>query len=436
MKSYTPTHRLFILLGLLALLAVGCFVWDWFALIWLLGLLLTGVTIIAEMAMLVPAKLIMQSHRFSHQPTVQTPVTMSLTLAAKLSSKVQVAIEAVQSDLLYLQAVKPSIEINDGAIEAQWVVTPKERGNLEWPGTLISFSGPFQFITKWQRLEPLSFRVYPKLNSRLSTILNPAMLLEQMGVKTHRFKRADQLFESLRPYQVGDNYRHIDWKASARSTSLVTRQFEMENHHNILVCLDSSRLMGTLTEGITKLDWAIEATLHLAYLADYLKDRIGLVVFSNEIQQWVRPQKASVEAFLRTTYDVQCQLVESDFSQVCAQILATQKKRSLVIFLSDFIDAASMQAVLPSFAQLNRKHCSLFIGIEDPAYKKHLGNSADMHSSLALARRIVAQDSMNRREAILRKLRKMGLRAITTTPDMLVENAMNAYLEAKLQGAI
>ncbi|MFX8805324.1 DUF58 domain-containing protein, partial [Acinetobacter baumannii] len=59
-------------------------------------------------------------------------------------------------------------------------------------------------------------------------------------------KRADQVFESLRPYVLGDNYRHIDWKASARSSGLITRQFQVEQHHNILVCLDTSRLMGTV----------------------------------------------------------------------------------------------------------------------------------------------------------------------------------------------
>jgi uncharacterized protein (DUF58 family) len=141
--------------------------------------------------------------------------------------------------------------------------------------------------------------VYPKLNISLQTLLNPKILLEQLGVKTNRFKRADQSFESLRPYLMGDNYRHIDWKASARSSHLITRQFEMENHHNILVCLDSSRLMGTLTEGISKLDWAIEASLYLAYVADYLKDNIGLVVFSNSVDMMVKPKRAPVDTFLR-----------------------------------------------------------------------------------------------------------------------------------------
>lgn len=436
MKRYTPTSRLFALLGGLALLAIGCFVWDWFALIWLVLLLIVGIVVIGECLLLKTCCMQMQEHHFSHQPTVQTPVTFYLQLVGVVKPSVQFTIQAMESDLLYLQEIQAKVTVEDNVINVEWGVTPKERGNLEWAGTLISFKTPLQLVTKWQSLEPIQFRVYPKLNTTLQTLLNPALLLEHMGVKVQRYKRSDQLFESLRPYRTGDNYRHIDWKASARANSLVTRQFEMENHHNILVCLDSSRLMGTMTAGITKLDWAIEATLHLAYLADYLKDRIGLVLFSNQVNQWVKPQKTPVEAFLRSTYDVKSTIVESDFNQVCAQILATQKKRSLVIFLSDFIDPASMQAALPSFAQLNRKHCSLFIGIEDPAYKKLLGEQAEQDTMMDLSRRIVAQDSMNRREITLQKLRQMGLKAITTSPENLVERAMNAYLEIKLQGAI
>jgi len=85
---------------------------------------------------------------------------------------------------------------------------------------------------------------------------------------------------------------------------------------------------------------------------------------------------------------------------------------------------------------LNRKHCSLYVGIEDPAYKRHLSDKAPTATALDLTRRIVAQDSMNRREVVLQQLKKMGLKALTTTPDTLVQRTINAYLEIKLAGSI
>jgi uncharacterized protein (DUF58 family) len=394
MRSYTPTKRFFALQGLLALLAIGCLMWDWFALIWLILQLALSILLMIDWLAMRQCRMTLASHDFSHQPTVQNPFTLRMMFMAEIPPKVRFSIHAVQSNQLRLERPAARVEMREDEtlgtqISACWVVTPRERGNLEWPGTLVSFITPFSLLRGWQTFPAIAFRVYPKLNMSLQTLLAPKVLMEQLGIKTNRFKRADQAFESLRPYAVGDNYRHIDWKASARSNHLITRQFEMEHHHNILVCIDSSRLMGTMTEGISKLDWAIEASLHLAYLANYLKDNIGLMVFSNSVDLMVKPKKSPVDSFLAHLYDTRAKVVEADFNQVCMQILATQKKRSLVIFLSDFIDMSSMQAYMPSFGHLNRKHCSLFVGIEDPAYKRHLDDHiipTDAHGFALLLR--------------------------------------------------
>jgi uncharacterized protein (DUF58 family) len=433
---WTPSGRLFVILTLLGLAAIGCFLWDWLALLWIGSLLALTALLAWEWRLLHPCRLDPVEHRFNHQPTVQRPFRLTVALKAFVPGRVRFAVEAIESDLFRVARLQPEIAIADADLTAEWELAAKDRGHIEWPGAVIGYRSPLGLLVKWQTLPPVPVKVYPKLNHSLQTLLNPNMLLEQLGLKTSRFRRADQVFESLRPYQLGDNYRHIDWKASARSNSLITRVFQMEQHHNILVCLDSSRLMGTLTEGISKLDWAIEASLHLAYLADYLKDRIGLMVFSSGVDQWVKPHKQPVEAFLGSVYDVKSRIVEADLNAVCANILAQQRKRSLVIFLSDFIDASSLQPALPAFAHLNRKHCSLFIGIEDPAYRRHLGESARMETAMDLTRRTVAQDSLNRREAVLQELRRMGLKAITTAPEDLVRRTVNAYLEIKATGSI
>ncbi len=434
--SYTPTRRLFVLLSLLATAAVGCFVWDWIVLAWLvsMGLVLAGLGF--EWFCLRQCRLRQEQAQPVSQPTVQRPFRFVQVLSGTMPGVVKFHMQAVESDTYLLKDRHPQVETEESRITATWEATPKERGNHEWPGTLVYYRTPLGLLSRWQSLPPVPLKVYPRLNTDLHTLLDPKIMLEQLGVKTNKFRRADQVFESLRPYVLGDNYRHIDWKATARAGSLVSRQFDMEHHHNILVCLDSSRLMGTVTEGITKLDWTIEATLHLAYLAEHLHDRIGLAIFSNGIDRWIRPRTHAVETILNASYDVKSRIVEADMAQVCASVLATQKKRSLVIFLSDFIDASSMQPFLPSFGHLNRKHCSLFIGIEDPAYKRYLGANAQDGTAEDIARRLVAQDSMNRRQVVLSQLRQMGLRAITVTPQNLVQRAMAAYLEIKKSGAI
>ena len=436
-RSYTPSRRLFVALTALGLLSLGCFVWDWMALVWLGALVLLLVMLAFDWWSLKASKLVLEKSENSSQPTVQRAFFFTQKLLAYKPSHVKFNLQAIQSDVLYLKDVYPAVDLdNPEFLKATWEVTPKERGNQEWPGTLAFFRTPIGLLHFWQVLPAVPLKIYPRLNNSLQTLLDPKILLDQMGVKTSKFRRADQVFESLRPYVLGDNYRHIDWKATARTGGLVSRQFQMEHHHNILICLDSSRLMGTVTEGITKLDWAIEASLHLAYLAEHLHDKIGLAVFSKGIDRWVRPKNHAVESFLGSAFDVKSKIVEADLGQVCASVLATQKKRSLVIFLSDFLDPSSMQPYLSSFAHLNRKHCSLFIGIEDPAYKKLLDPKLEMNDADMITKRIVAQDSMDRRQVVLGQLRKLGLKAITVTPENLVQRAMQAYLEIKLSGAI
>lgn len=434
--SYTPTRTVFILLTLLAVLSVGCFVWDWAVLAWMAGIVGLALGLLYDWLQLRRARMTLEQSDPSSQPTVQRPFMFIQKFSASTPGTVKFTLSAVESDALYLADTAPEVTIDQEQVTARWSVTPKERGNHEWPGGIARYRTPLGLLNAWQTFPAVPLKIYPRLNSSLQTLLDPKILLDQMGVKTNKFRRADQVFESLRPYILGDNYRHIDWKATARSGSLVSRQFEMEHHHNILICLDSSRLMGTVTEGITKLDWAIEATLHLAYLAEHLHDRIGLAIFSNGVDRWIRPRSHAVESFLNASYDVKSRIVEADMAQICASVLATQKKRSLVIFLSDFIDASSMQPYLSSFGHLNRKHCSLFIGIEDPAYKRYLGPDAAAETASDIARKLVAQDSMNRRQVVLNQLRQMGLKAITVTPENLVQRAMSAYLEVKMSGAI
>src|SRR5690242_8222508 len=122
MKSYTPTRRLFVLLSLLALLAIGCFLWDWFALIWLMGLITVVLAVIAEAVMMASANARLQDHRLSHQPNVQTPVTLNLSIQASMHARVRLAVEAIQSDLLLLQSRTPDLEIAGDIIEARWQV--------------------------------------------------------------------------------------------------------------------------------------------------------------------------------------------------------------------------------------------------------------------------------------------------------------------------
>jgi|GEM_PF-2458697 len=435
-NSYTPTARLFILLSILLIEGIACLVWDWAVLLWMLSFIVAIIACIGDWISLQKSQFKQLKHMCHPHPTMKQPFTLRVWIEAE--SQYPIHVESVQSDQLKLDSVQGKLEPDtSGTVIAQWNITPTERGLLAWDGCIISLKSPLGLLCRWQTLESIQIKVYPKLNKNLQS-MTPKMLLQVLGMKQQRFRRADQVFESLRPYVSCDPLRHVDWKATARSNALITRQYDLEQHHNILICLDSSRLMGTLTEDASKLDCAIEAALHLAHLANSMNDRISLMVFSQSVEQWIKPQRNPVDAFLHGLYDVRCKIVEADFNQLCTQILTIQKKRSLVIFLSDFIDSSALQPFMPAFSNLNRKHCSLFIGIEDPAYQKYLYPVTNEQKQTAqdLTRRLVAQDSMARRQQALSELRRLGLHAISAPTETLAMSAMASYLQIKHDGAI
>jgi len=428
-----PSSRLFSLLGVLALLSPACFIWENAIYAWLvvLGLLLVGV--IFDSWQLSRCHLTVVKTSWNHQPTMQQPFGWTLVLfgeAARLS------ITAVENDIFIPSKTLAELTVlPDGKIHAQWELLSLKRGQWTWPGALAKMTTSLSLIEKWQLLGETPLAVYPRILTDSRDSLNPPFLMTLTGTKLNRFRRADHEFESLRPYLIGDNYRHIDWKASSRSTGLITRQYQLEQHHQILVCLDVSRMMGTLAEGYSKLDWAIEACLHLAYLSAYFKDQMGVLAFSNHVHEWVRPRQQSIGAILNAVYNLKAETVEADFQDVCLNVLSRQKKRSLVIFLSDFLDAGSLEPAMGAFIQLNRKHCGLFVGVEDPALQAHL-YTKEYDFPLSVMKTMVAQDALRHRQVVLKQLQKQGLRAITVTPKNLVQQAMNAYLEIKSQGAI
>ena len=433
---YIPSSRLFAALGILALLSAACFIWDWVIYLWLAGLLTLSVGIIFDIWQLSRSRISLLKTDWNHQPTMQQSFKWKLTMTLNLGKGLRLTLTNIENDIFI--PTNPLAEIfwfPNNTINAYWDMLPTQRGQWTWPGTLARMTTPLMLFEKWQLMGKSKIPVYPRILTDSRYSLNPPFLMTMLGTKLNRFRRADQEFESLRPYLNGDNYRYIDWKASSRSTGLITRQYQMEQHHQILVCLDVSRMMGTLAEGYSKLDWSIEACLHLAYLSAYFKDQLGVLAFSNQVHEWVHPRQQSVSAILNAVYNLKAQTVEADFHNVCLNVLAHQKKRSLVIFLSDFLDAGSLEPSLAAFAQLNRKHCGLFVGVEDPALQAYLG-TAKSDTPIAVAKTMVAQDAMRNREVVLKQLQKQGLRAITVTPKNLVQRAMQAYLEIKSLGAI
>jgi uncharacterized protein (DUF58 family) len=277
-------------------------------------------------------------------------------------------------------------------------------------------------------------------------------VLATLGVRPKR-KRGDGLeFESLRDYVIGDEPRRIDWRATARRGRPIVRTHRHEESRTILIALDRSRLMGAraphpeerdVPEGFssTKLDHAIDAALALAFASLAAGDRIGLVVFDRTIVGQIAPvaHRASLGLFVDALSGVQPSSFEADYRRVTREILTRQRKRAMVIVLTDFMEVDREELIQP-MSLLARRHEVVFVALREPILEQleeegPVGaGSKDLESEderVGLYRRIVLADLLREREERLMTLRRRGLSVLDVPPSEATASTLNRYMELR-----
>src|SRR5262249_1478096 len=137
----------------------------------------------------------------------------------------------------------------------------------------------------------------------------------ESGLKLSRLRGRGSEFDRLREYRREDEFRHIDWKATARQQTLVSREYVVERNQNILIVIDAGRSMCNELEGITHLDRALNAAIVLSYVALRQGDNVGILAFSNQVERWVRPVRGTggIQTIIRHTYDLAPRYEASDY---------------------------------------------------------------------------------------------------------------------------
>jgi len=273
--------------------------------------------------------------------------------------------------------------------------------------------------------------VYPDATRYLRPeALAPKRVLAAMGVRPSRRRGEGMEFESLRDYVAGDDPRRVDWAATARRGRLVTRLYQHERNHTVLIALDTSRLMGGRVGARTKLDYAVDGALALAYAALTAGDRVGLVVFDREVRGHLRPRahRKALGLFVEVLRVTEAHGVEADYRTLVREVGARQRRRALVIVLTDFVevDAASLVAPLVLLA---RRHRVLLVAMRDPAYEALApGAPPGADAPLDLYRRVVLDELLREREAALGRLRRGGLETVDLLPEAITAEVLNHYL--------
>jgi uncharacterized protein (DUF58 family) len=323
-----------------------------------------------------------------------------------------------------------------GMTQETHTVVPTRRGRAEQGSFVVDSTGPLGLGTRraWIDL-PWDAVVYPPMVSmRLRASLAQSLRRRELGRRAERHLGEGRLFESLREWVPGDDLRHIDWKATARRRKVMTRQFEAERRQQVLLVLDTGRLLTADLGGVARLDYAVQAALELAYAAAQYDDNVGVMAFADGVQHFVTPLRARVG--LKRVLDVlavlEPTLVEPDYPGAFRYLATRNRKRALTVVFTDVIDRFASEALVANVATLRPRHLPLAVTLRNPELDAVAGSrpttSADAY------RKAAAEELLRARDEALGHMRRSGVMVVDVPPQRAAQAVVQRYLELKRHG--
>jgi uncharacterized protein (DUF58 family) len=256
--------------------------------------------------------------------------------------------------------------------------------------------------------------------------------LSLVGLRRTRRIGQDNEFERLRDYTLDDNYKHIDWRSTARRGKLTVKDFQANQSQRVLFLVDCGRMMTGTSAGISLLDHAFNAALMLSYVALRKGDSVGLLCFADEIQAFVPPRGGmnQMNRLLHASFDRFPHLVESRYDEAFVYLNSRCRKRSLVILITNVIDEVNSHQIGRYLTSLVGRHLPLGVllrdhAIFDAAAAPQLDDDATLYRAAA-AGEIVAW-----RRGVLADLERQGVLSLDVFPEQMTAPLVNRYLEIK-----
>ncbi|MBI4965418.1 MAG: DUF58 domain-containing protein [Desulfomonile tiedjei] len=316
-------------------------------------------------------------------------------------------------------------------------VTALERGSARFGNIHFWLPGPMGLV--WKRGEipaAQNIKLYPglalierqKLELRRSVAQEATRPLWKKGHGTE--------FHSLRDYVAGDDFRLIHWPTSARRGNPVVRQNRVERSQTIFIVLDAGRMMTARVLGKTKLDYALDAALLLAYAALNLGDKVGAMMIARDVLCLVPPARTPDQfgRILDSTYALEPRMEEPRFYLALSDLSARLKRRALIVFFTDLIDERASEGLLRYSLGLRPRHLPVVVAMSDTEVAA-LADSVPEEKQ-DLYRQGVAAEMLERRERALTRLKSAGVLVIDTPPNRMSVQVLERYMDIKTRNLL
>ena len=344
-----------------------------------------------------------------------------------------IRVEVIDEIPFVFQRRDVSFETDIPQAEAKTIrysLRPTRRGVYGFGRVRVFVASPIGLLRRrFTCCEAHDVKVYPSfLMLHQYELLAISNNLTEMGIKRIRRVGHHTDFEQIKDYVTGDDYRTINWRATARLSRPMVNVYQDERSQQIFSIIDKGRVMQQAFQGMTLLDYAINASLALSFVAMRKEDRAGLITFADKTDTFVAADRrpGHINKLMETLYAEQTDFEETDFSALSVAIGRHISKHSLLVLYTNFMGQVSLQRQLPFLQQIARRHRLLVVFFDDVELQEFI--ESPIHNDEERCQHEVAEKFAAEKQLISATLRQYGILSLLTTPQALTVDVINRYL--------
>lgn len=319
-----------------------------------------------------------------------------------------------------------------------YALRPVKRGEYEFGQTRLYVKSPLGLVSRRFNFGTgHTVPVYPSfLQLRKYELMAISNRLTEIGIKKIRRVGHSMEFDQVKNYVQGDDYRTVNWKATARKGELMVNSFVEEKAQHIYCIIDKSRVMKMPFDGLSLMDYAINASLVLSNVALLKEDKAGLITLSEKVGSIVPADRrpGQLGKIMEVLYKEKTQYLESNIEALHLAIRSVIKQRSLILFFTNYESMSALHRQLPFLKHIAKFHLLMIVFFENTAVKSMSDLPARDVEGIYI--KTIAEKFVYEKRLMVKELAKHGILSILTSPENLTVNVVNRYLAIKAQQKI
>ncbi|MDX2196640.1 MAG: DUF58 domain-containing protein [Cytophagales bacterium] len=398
-----------------------------------IGLILTDILLLYTKGKVVGNRKTMEKLSNGDNNTIHIEIKNSYNLPLYLKIIDELPFQFQRRDFLLQSFLNPQEKK-----EIIYTLRPNKRGEYNFGRLNIFASSVLGLVARrFIFSENVTIPVYPSfLQLRRYEIMAISNRLSEMGIKKIRRLGNNREFEQIKEYVQGDDVRTINWKATARRNSLMVNHYQDERSQQVYSLIDKGRTMKMPFEGLSLLDYAINASLVISKIAMLKDDKAGLLTFGHKIDSVLAANKDSMQMnrILEMLYLQKTAYKEANFEKLYLSVKHKIKQRSLLLLFTNFESLSSVQRQLKFLRKIATQHLLIVIIFENTELQQFIESPAE--NLEGIYHQTIAEKLSFEKKLIVKELQKYGIQAILTKPEQLTVNTINKYLEIKARGML